>query len=238
MQVLVADDDEEMRAIIAAVLAVSGHVVIEAADGAAAWAAIERDAPPLVLLDWQMPVLTGIEVCERLRAAEAAAAAVIPAGSDVPSPLPVYVVIITARGATADLRRVLDAGADDFLSKPLVPETLAMRIVIAERRMVADRARRTAEDHLRRAQWVAGIAETAIAIQHEINNPLTALMGHAALVEGGLVPAGEAADMMRIIAEQATRIAEVVRRLATLREPRSVEYLRGTRMVDLSSGGE
>jgi len=238
MRVLVADDDEEMRAIIAAVLMVSGHVVIEAVDGAAAWAAIERDAPPLVLLDWQMPVLTGIEVCERLRAAEAAAAAVIPGGSDVPSALPVYVVIITARGATADLRRVLDAGADDFLSKPLVPETLAMRIVIAERRMVADRARRTAEDHLRRAQWVAGIAETAIAIQHEINNPLTALMGHAALVEGGLVPPGEAAEMMRVIAEQATRIADVVRRLATLREPRSVEYLRGTRMVDLSSGDE
>jgi CheY-like chemotaxis protein len=238
MQVLVADDDDEMRAIIAAVLAVSGHDVIEAVDGAAAWAAIERDAPPMVLLDWQMPVMTGIEVCERLRAAEAEAAAVIPGGSDAPSPLPVYVVIITARGETSDLRRVLDAGADDFLSKPLVPETLAMRIVIAERRMVADRARRTAEDLLRRAQWVAGIAETAIAIQHEINNPLTALMGHAALVEGGLVQPDEAADMMRVIAEQATRIAEVVRRLATLREPRSVEYLRGTRMVDLSAAVE
>ncbi|HWZ58004.1 MAG TPA: response regulator [Gemmatimonadaceae bacterium] len=230
MRVLVADDDDDMRALVAAVLATAGHTVTEAADGAGAWTICERDAPEFVVLDWQMPGLSGIEVCERLRARAA------PAGTEADPP---YVLIVTARGATDDLQRVLDAGADDYLSKPLTAEALATRVIIGERRMAADRARRSAEDALRRAQWVAGIAETAIAVQHEINNPLTALLGNVALLESGVrASPAEERESMRIIADQATRIAAVVRRLATLRDPRSVEYLRGTRMLDLSSEHE
>jgi DNA-binding response OmpR family regulator len=228
MRVLVADDDDDMRALVAAVLAAAGHAVTEVADGAGAWACCEREAPEFLVLDWQMPVLTGIEVCERLRARAT------PAGNAEPP----YVLIVTARGATDDLQRVLDAGADDYLSKPITSEALATRVVIGERRMAADRARRTAEDALRRAQWVAGIAETAVAVQHEINNPLTALLGHVALLESGVIAPGEERESIRTIADQATRIAAVVHRLATLRDPRSVEYLRGTRMLDLSAGHE
>ena len=232
MRVLVADDDDDMRALVAAVLTAAGHDVTEAPDGGRAWAVCEREAPEFVVLDWQMPVLTGIEVCERLRARAA------PAEAPTLAATPPYVLIVTARGATDDLQRVLDAGADDYLSKPVSTEALATRVIIGERRMAADRARRAAEDALRRAQWVAGIAETAIAVQHEINNPLTALLGHVALLESGVVPPGEERESIRTIADQATRIAAVVHRLATLRDPRSVEYLQGTRMLDLSPGHE
>jgi DNA-binding response OmpR family regulator len=225
MRVLVADDDDDMRALVAAVLAAAGHTVSEAPDGAQAWAICERESPEFVVLDWQMPGLSGIEVCERLRARATPAA-------------PPYVLIVTARGATDDLQRVLDAGADDYLSKPVDNAALATRVIIGERRMEADRARRAAEDALQRARWVEGIAETAIAVQHEINNPLTALLGHVALLERGAILPGEERESMRIIADQAKRIAGVVRRLATLRDPQSVEYLQGTRMLDLSSGHE
>lgn len=66
-----ADDDEAMRLLVEAILTDAGHEAIPAGDGAEAWAAYEREHPPLVLLDWQMPKLSGIEVCERIRAAEA-----------------------------------------------------------------------------------------------------------------------------------------------------------------------
>jgi DNA-binding response OmpR family regulator len=227
MRVLVADDDDDMRALVTAVLEAAGHTVREAANGADAWTICQRDAPEFAVLDWQMPAPDGIEICERLRAKGVGESAAPP-----------YVLIVTARAAAEDLQRVLDAGADDYLPKPVTPEALATRVIIGERRMAADRARRAAEDALRRAQWVAGIAETAIAVQHEINNPLTALLGHVALLESGVVPSGEERESIRIIADQATRIAAVVRRLATLRDPRSVEYLEGTRMLDLSSGHE
>ena len=55
MKVLVADDDDAMRLLIEAVLTAAGHEVVSAADGDAAWAAFERERPPLMLLDWHMP---------------------------------------------------------------------------------------------------------------------------------------------------------------------------------------
>lgn len=224
MKVLVADDDEAMRLLVETVLAGAGHEVVTAADGAAAWAVIERDHPPLVLLDWQMPEVSGIELCERVRQGDAAR--------------DTFIIMVTARDTTADLQRLLDAGADDYLSKPFLPEALLTRLVIAERRIVVDRARRTAEEALSRAQWLAGIGETALALQHEINNPLAALLGNIALLTAGLVAPGEQEQLIKVVAEQATRIGAVVKRLGSLREPRSVRYIGDAKMLDLSGQGE
>ena len=224
MKALVADDDEAMRSLVEAILTDAGHDVITAEDGARAWELFEREHPPLVLLDWQMPGLSGVEVCERIRASEAARDAYRDA----------YVVMVTSRGATADLLRLLDAGADDYVSKPRTPEALRTRVVIAERAIAVDQARRAAEAALARAQWYAGIGETVVAVQHEINNPLAALLGNVALITAGLATPDEEKQCIGVITEQAMRIATVVRRLGSLREPRSVEYVHGSKMLDLS----
>lgn len=224
MKVLAADDDEAMRLLIEAVLVAAGHQPVLAADGAAAWVAFEREHPPLVLLDWHMPECSGIDLCERIRGS--------PAARDT------FIIMVTARGETADLRRLLDAGADDYVSKPFPPEALMTRLVIAERRLAADRARRAAEEALARAQWLAGIGETALALQHEINNPLAALLGNVALLTAGLATAEEEPGLIKIVAEQATRIGAVVKRLSSLRDPRSVRYVGNSKMLDLSGEGE
>jgi len=220
MRALVADDDEAMRSLVEAILTDAGHDVLTAEDGMRTWELFERERPPLVLLDWQMPGLSGIDVCERIRASETVRDA--------------YIVMVTSRGATADLLRLLDAGADDYVSKPLTPESLRTRVVIAERAIAVDQARRAAEAALARAQWYAGIGEAVIAIQHEINNPLAALLGNVALVTAGLATPEEEKQCIGVITEQAMRIAAVVRRLGSLREPRSVEYVSGSKMLDLS----
>jgi len=220
MKILVADDDEAMRDLVEAVLKSAGHDVVTAADGLEAWAAFERESPELLVLDWQMPGLSGVDLCEKVRRT--------PTGQHT------FILMATARGATDDLRRVLAAGANDYLMKPVLPEALATRITIAERHMAVDLERRQAVDALQRAQWLAGIGETAIAIQHEVNNPLTALLGNVALLEDNTMTAAERSQCLRTIAEQAVRIGAVVRRLSTLRDPRSVEYIRGSRMIDLS----
>ncbi len=223
MKTLVADDDESMRALLGAVLEAGGHAVVAASDGREAWELFEQESPSLVLLDWQMPGLSGIEVCENIRRGGV--------GRDT------FIIMVTTRGATADLMRILDAGADDYVSKPIAAEAIRTRVVIAERRMAIDRARRAAEDALARAQWLAGIGETALAVQHEINNPLTALLGNVALLTHELATPEEERQCIQVIAEQGTRIAGVVKRLATLREPKTVEYVRGSRMIDLSVTG-
>jgi DNA-binding response OmpR family regulator len=157
------------------------------------------------------------------------------AGADeAPDP---FVLVTVPRDGAADLQRALDAGADDYFTTPPSPRNVAARLSIAERRMRQAAARRRTERALRRARWLAGIGETSIALQHEINNPLAALLGHAALLEEGLVAPGEEGEALQVVVEQAHRIASVMKRLAALRDPRSVEYFGGARMIDLSRAG-
>ncbi len=220
MRVLLADDDELMRELLAAVLEVHGHGVEMFGDGDAVWSAFERDPAEMVVLDWQMPGADGLEVCRRVRAHEHGRYT--------------YLLVITARSGMNSLEAVLDAGADDYLSKPVTPEDIAARLRIAARRMETGAARRRAEEELRKARYLAGIGEVSLALQHEINNPLTALISNASLLSSGIVGADDAKASIAVIEAQARRIADVLRRLAALDDPRTVEYARGQRMVDLA----
>ncbi|MDB4914621.1 MAG: response regulator receiver sensor signal transduction histidine kinase [Gemmatimonadetes bacterium] len=221
MRVLFADDDVIARTLLAAVLADLDHDVTIADNGEAAWESFQRDPAPLVVLDINMPGLDGLEVCRRIRGHDA--------GRET------FVLIVTARDGRDDLVSVLEAGADDYVTKPSSPENLRARLEIAKRRIAQDTARRAAEAELARSRWLAGIGETTIALEHEINNPLSALLGHAELLmmDKGLTE--DQYEQLHIIQEQAARIAQVVRRLAKLKNPQSVEYLAGSMMIDLSS---
>ena len=221
MNVLLADDDPTMRFLLSKVIEQSGHVVTKAAaNGAEAWEAFLAAPVPMLILDWEMPLLDGLEVCRRIRASEHA---------DVP-----FVLIVTARDTSEDLTAVLDAGADDYMSKPVTPDNLQARLRIAEHRIEVSAAGRHAEKELMRARYLAGIGETSLALQHEINNPLAALLSHATLIEAGMVTDDEKEEALTTIVAQARRIAEVVKRLRQLDNPRSVEYLGQTRMIDLN----
>jgi DNA-binding response OmpR family regulator len=133
---------------------------------------------------------------------------------------------------------VLDAGADDYLSKPFTPDALQARLNIAERRIALDREHRRIEEQLQKARYLAGHAETVVALQHEINNPLAALLGHVQLLEQGMVPAAEQAGAMKEVVTQGKRIADVLKRLRELTDPKSVEYAGGIKMIDLSRPAE
>lgn len=221
MRIQLADDDLLMRDLIATVLTAYGHTVEPCGNGAEVWAAFQRAPAPMVVLDWEMPDVDGLEVCRRVRAH--------PGGEDV------YLLVVTARDKAADLEDVLNAGADDYLSKPVTPSDIAARLRIAERRMEASRARRAAEEELRRARYLAGVGEVSLALQHEINNPLAALLTTAALVTGGMLEPHEIPDSLKTIETQAQRIADVLKRLRAVDTERSVEYARGQKMVDLGA---
>ena len=221
MRALFADDDSIARALLAAVLADLGHDATGLQDGEGVWQAFERDPVPLVILDVNMPRLDGIGVCRRIR--------------EHPQGRETFVLVVTARDGREDLAAVLGAGADDYVSKPTSPENLRARLEIAGVRIRQDAARRAAESELARSRWLAGIGETTIALEHEINNPLSALLGHAELLLLDSDPESPQHEQLVIVQEQATRIAGVVRRLASLKNPQSVEYLSGSRMIDLSN---
>jgi DNA-binding response OmpR family regulator len=220
MRCLIADDDAMARALIGAVLANLEHECVTTDNGQHAWELFQEDPVPLVILDINMPGLDGLDVCRRIRRHEA--------GSET------FILICTARDAPDDLTNVLAAGADDYVTKPSSPENLRARLEIAKQRIAHDQARRHAEDELARSRWLAGIGETTIALEHEINNPLSALIGHAELLLMDSTLSKSQEEQVRVVHEQAGRIAQVVRRLAKLKNPQSVEYLAGARMIDLS----
>jgi DNA-binding response OmpR family regulator len=217
--VLLADDDAVARERLAHMLRDLGHDVTAVGDGAEAWAAYQRVHVPIALVDVHLSGLGGLEVCRRIRAAD---------------PMrETFVLMCTGDEAHENLIAVLDAGADDYLAKPATVEQLRARLAIAERRLADESARRQAEAELARARWLAGIGEMTIALQHEINNPLSALISHAELALLDAADRGERNEQVETILQQAQRIAEVVRRIGALRNPMSVEYLPGTSMIDL-----
>lgn len=112
--VLVADDDADIRALVAFRLRKSGYDVLEAENGSDALRLARERTPALAVLDWMMPGLTGVEVVERLRAD--------PATAEVP------VLLLTARVQEADVARGLEAGADGYLKKPFSPKELSERV--------------------------------------------------------------------------------------------------------------
>ena len=122
--VLIVEDDPDVRDSLERSLAFEGYDVVTAGDGVAALSAVGQHRPDLVLLDLQLPVLDGLEVCRRLRAG----------GDDVP------VLMLTAREGTRDRVTGLDLGADDYLPKPFALEELLARMRALLRRAKAKAA--------------------------------------------------------------------------------------------------
>jgi putative two-component system response regulator len=112
--VLVADDTESIRVLFRKLLATDGHEVIDVSDGEAALAAVYESHPDVVLLDVTMPQLDGLEVCRRLK-------------SD-PATRLTPVVLITGLSDLHDRIKGIEAGADEFLSKPVHPLELRARV--------------------------------------------------------------------------------------------------------------
>jgi two-component system, cell cycle response regulator len=120
MKILVAEDDLTSRRILAAVLKKCGFDPVVAEDGGAAWDILQGpDAPRLLLLDWNMPGIDGLEICRRLREK---------ALRDPP-----YVVLLTARGEKSDIVLGLESGANDYVSKPYDNQELQARIRVGQR---------------------------------------------------------------------------------------------------------
>jgi DNA-binding response OmpR family regulator len=222
-QVLIADDDPTIVLLLEHVLEALNRSYETADDGEEAWNAWERSQHDLVVLDVEMPKMDGLEVCRRIRAAD--------------TEKKTFILIVTGRDRAADLEAVLDAGADDYVTKPVTGQRLLARLKIAQRRMAAETARRDAEEELRKSRWLAGIGETTMALQHEINNPLTGLLATAELMMLDAKELGQPTKDLEVVIEQARRIVTLVKRMGELRDPKTVPYNKDSRMLDLGGGG-
>lgn len=115
MKILLAEDEPVSRELVQSTLRSWGFDCRSVSDGAEAWQALQAESPPsLIILDWMMPQLDGVEVVRRLR--------------ESPRNLGTYVLLLTARASPQDVVRGLEAGADDYVTQPFHPAELRARV--------------------------------------------------------------------------------------------------------------
>jgi CheY-like chemotaxis protein len=120
MKVLIAEDEPDSRQLLQIMVGRWGYEAMPVCDGAEAWEALQQeDAPTLALLDIMMPRMDGLEVCRRAKEKRTAA--------------PVYIIMLTAKTLPKEVVSGLEAGADDYLTKPFDPNELRARIKVGER---------------------------------------------------------------------------------------------------------
>jgi sigma-B regulation protein RsbU (phosphoserine phosphatase) len=120
MRILIAEDDLTSSTMLAAILQEEGHELVVAVNGAKALQALQQPDPPkLVILDWMMPEMDGLEVVRRIRARR--------------DDQPPYIIMLTIKGAKADIIAGLQAGANDYLTKPFDAGELRARVEVGRR---------------------------------------------------------------------------------------------------------
>jgi DNA-binding response OmpR family regulator len=119
VHILVAEDEPVTQLQLAAALRGMGHEVTVSADGAEAWSDLQLMHIPVVISDWHMPQMDGPELCRRIRGRQAARYT--------------YFILVTSTGGKQRYLEGMDAGADDFITKPVDLEELRARLTVAER---------------------------------------------------------------------------------------------------------
>lgn len=123
MRILIVDDDPLQRRLLQASLRQAGHDVVEISDGAEAWEYLQHETIPIVITDWMMPGLNGLELIRLIRAG-------IEQGD---FPTYIYIILVTAKDAKEDVVIGLNSGADDYLTKPFDPNEMRARVKIGMR---------------------------------------------------------------------------------------------------------
>jgi len=120
MKALIAEDDPVSRRMLKTFLSKADYEVVVATDGLEAWDLLQQpDAPRLAVLDWMMPRMDGIQLCRKIRQRAES--------------FYIYIVMLTARTQSQDILDGLEAGVDDYLTKPFNPQELMVRLRAGKR---------------------------------------------------------------------------------------------------------
>jgi len=137
MKILIAEDEKISRRILETTLIKDGHDVVAVEDGVKALDSVEKEVPDMLITDWMMPDLDGVELCSRVRAL------------DLPSYI--YIIFLTALTQREKIIEGLDAGADDYITKPFERTELLARVRAGERVIQLERSLRKKNNELSEA---------------------------------------------------------------------------------------
>ena len=214
MKILIAEDNLTTRRILESILVKWNYDVVSACDGNEAWEKLqEKDPPKLIILDWMMPGINGVEICRRLRRADPAE--------------PVYIILLTARDDKNDIVEGLGAGADDYIAKPFDKDELRARIDVGRRVVELQTA-------LLEKEKLQVIFEMTGAICHELSQPMQAISGNSELMLMNLQKDNPLYKHVETIKDQVDRMGDITRKLKRVTRYKTKDYI-NSKIIDLDS---
>ncbi len=225
LKVLLVEDEEYAGRFLSDILTARGYDVTWRPNAEEAWEVYQREVHPLVILDWVLPGMSGVELCRHMREEPYGETSVI--------------LMVTVRNHPDELQEILEAGADDYLSKPVNLGLLDVRLTIAERgvknhalRKQVEKERRHLEAQIQHTQKLDGLGVLAGGIAHDFNNLLTSIVANAGLARMELPSDSPVQPNIEQIETAGERAAELTNQLLTysgkkqpVKEPLDLSHL-------------
>ena len=216
MKTLIAEDNLTTRRILESILVKWNYDVISACDGNEAWEKLqEKDPPKLIILDWMMPGINGVEICRKLRRKDFAES--------------MYIILLTARDEKNDIVEGLGAGADDYIAKPFDKDELRARIDVGRRVVELQTA-------LLEKEKLQVIFEMTGAICHELTQPMQAISGNSEIMLMKLQKDNPLYKHAEMIKGQVERMGDITRKLKQVTRYKTKDYI-NSKIIDIDSAG-
>ncbi len=213
-KVLVVEDEEDTRFILNRLLTKNNYIVKLVENGQEALNILKDFQPKIIIADWTMPVMDGLQLCKTVKESEEYKT--------------IYYILLTARASLKDRVTGLDVGADDFLVKPVDNQELLARIRSGVRIF-------NLQNELKSIEHSKAIVELACTIGHQINNPLSSLIMSVESLKAELnnKSVSENEEDFFIIEESIKRIQKFVDALKNLQSPEMMDYALGNKMLKI-----
>jgi phosphoserine phosphatase RsbU/P len=218
MRILIAEDDAVSRRVLERKLMMWGYQVVTCCNGTEALEVLtSEDSPSLAILNWMMPCVDGVQVCREVR---------LQKRKDY-----IYIILLTARDQKEDIVEGIEAGADDYVTKPFNPHELNVR-VRAGRRILEMQGELVQREKLR------GVVEMAGATCHEFNQPMQVISGYAELLLKQIPPTDPLHGKALKIKEATETMAQITSKLQQITRYETREYFDGMKIIDIDKSSE
>jgi sigma-B regulation protein RsbU (phosphoserine phosphatase) len=213
-KILIVEDDPDTLFILNRILAAHNFEVKTATDGTDALATLENYNPKVIVADWTMPELDGLQLCKILKEDEKYKM--------------IYFIILTARSSLEDRVVGLDSGADDFLIKPIENQELLARIRSGVRIF-------NLQNELKTIEHKKAVIELACTIGHQFNNPLSSLLLSIDNIQHKTKenPKLKISEDLEIINLSLQKIKSLVDTLLKIENPETIQYSQNQQMIKL-----
>jgi two-component system cell cycle response regulator len=233
--ILLVDDEKMNLRILRTILRKGNYRFLEAESGEGALKVLEQENVDLVVLDLMMPGMDGFQTLEVIK------------GNSTTAFIPV--IIASALKDSAAIERGLDLGANDYFTKPLSDDDRRFQLPLKVRNLIKmkkmqdelvnlNHELRKTQDKLIEKEKESAVVEMAGAASHELNQPLTAILGNLQLVMAKLPEGDPLAERLNKVLNQVERMIEIVKKIGQITRYKTKRYAENVKIVDIDKSSD